>query len=58
MAPDVFELWGIANDIPLAGLAAETYDININGTIPEPCTILLLGSGLLGLWMFTKKSKK
>jgi hypothetical protein len=54
----VFALWGIANDIPLAGLAAGTYDITINGTIPELSTILLLVSGLLGLRRLTKKFKK
>jgi hypothetical protein len=57
-AADAFGLWGIANDIPLAGLAAGTYVITINGTVPEPSTILLLGSGLLGLCRFTKKIKK
>jgi len=29
-----------------------------NGQVPEPTTMLLLGSGLLGLWGFRKKFKK
>lgn len=57
-AADVFARWGIANDIPLAGLAAGTYNITVNGMIPAPSAILLLGSGLHGRWRITKKFRK
>jgi hypothetical protein len=44
--------------VMLPGVAFAPVGYPDNHVVPEPGTILLLGSGLLGLWGFRRKFKK
>jgi hypothetical protein len=44
--------------VMLPGVAFAPNPTNNFVTVPEPSTILLLVSGLLGLWVFRKKFRK
>ena len=57
-----FDVIGLVNasnkEIPFWDINPGSHDVSTTNGVPEPSMLLLLGSGLAGLWGFRRKFKK